>query len=291
DYLEALKNANIPEKKIHAADVQKRDSFDRLVFTDAHIGMDTNPADEGLFDLNWDEPEIINTAEMMVQEMCKFRQGDKLFIDNLGDFFDGYDGYTTRKKHKLDQKITTGQAFSLGIKFFCFIIDNLAHLYNTIYINNVCNNNHGGSMDEIFSLSLQHIYRNCERIKVNTITKFLHHYQVGKHCFVITHGKDKRHLEYGWKHTLTPSIAMKIEGFLRHKKIDPEKLRVQIDKGDNHLRMVDDGSSDFFTYNVHPALSPSSSWVQHNFKKGTRGFTMYSYEYESHDFIVKNKNL
>jgi hypothetical protein len=36
------------------------------------------------------------------------------------------------------------------------------------------------------------------------------------------------------------------------------------------------GSDDFYYYN-YPALSPSSQWVQNNFKKGRRGFVIESF--------------
>ena len=274
-----------------APEIREPETFDRLVFTDVHVGMETDPDGDSIYGMKWNEEEVMKSAQRMVVETIKFSRGKELYIDNLGDFFDGYEKLTTRGGHELPQNMTTAEAFKIGLEFFCYVIDNLKRYYKKIIVNNVCNNNHGGSMDEILSISLSHLYSTHENIEINTISKFLHHYEVGNHCFVITHGKDKRHLKYGWKQKLTPDVASKIEGFLRHKNIDPKVKRVQVDKGDNHLRMTDDGTSDFFTYNVHPALSPSSSWVQHNFKKGTRGFTLYNFEYESFDFIVKNKNL
>ena len=36
-------------------------------------------------------------------------------------------------------------------------------------------------------------------------------------------------------------------------------------------------SDDFYYYN-YPALSPSSQWVQNNFKKGRRGFVNESFK-------------
>ena len=43
-------------------------------------------------------------------------------------------------------------------------------------------------------------------------------------------------------------------------------------KGDSHIANFNYGESDDFDYFSYPALSPSSKYVQENFKRGRSGF-------------------
>ena len=45
----------------------------------------------------------------------------------------------------------------------------------------------------------------------------------------------------------------------------------------NFLIIFDNSSSDRFNYYNYPALSPSSAWVQTNFKKGKSGVILFNY--------------
>ena len=62
--------------------------------------------------------------------------------------------------------------------------------------------------------------------------------------------------------------------FVENKFIE---IKIEFSKGDSHQYIFDSSSSDRFDYFNYPAFSPSSSWVQTNFKKGKSGFVFFNY--------------
>ena len=63
--------------------------------------------------------------------------------------------------------------------------------------------------------------------------------------------------------------------------------KIVFKKGDSHQALFDMCTTDDFFYFNYPALSPSSMWVQNNFKKGRRGFVLESFKEESDTHELK----
>ena len=78
----------------------------------------------------------------------------------------------------------------------------------------------------------------------------------------------------------------KIDQYLKHKGVYKLGGRIEFSKGDSHQLLFDMASSDDFEYMNYPALSPSSDWVQVNFKKGRRGFVLQHFDGETEDKII-----
>ena len=66
----------------------------------------------------------------------------------------------------------------------------------------------------------------------------------------------------------------KIDQYCKQYGLYKNSKRIIFKKGDSHQTVFDMASSDDFDYFNYPALSPSSQWVQQNFKKGRRGFVL-----------------
>lgn len=117
-------------------------SFDRLIWTDVHVGMDASRKGLALYATDWNAEVLNKQIDEMVSFVVGNKKSDYLIIDELGDYMDGWDGETTRKGHKLPQNMTNEEAFEVGLKAKMLLIDKLANVYKHITCNNMCEDNH-----------------------------------------------------------------------------------------------------------------------------------------------------
>ena len=273
-----------PKKKINPLSP----TFDRLVWSDVHVGMDASQNGTSLYELEWNKQILLDRVVEMAQYTLLNKKSDILYIDELGDFLDGWNGETTRGGHKLPQNMSNQEAFDIGLKAKMLLIDILQPHYDSICCNNICNDNHSGDFSYIlnsaFSQIIDHKYDN---VHVTNLKKFISWYTVGEHTIVLSHGKDSQHMKFGFKPQLDSRQIEKIDQFLKHNKIYSEGKYIEFSKGDSHQCLFDMCTSDDFHYFNFPAFSPSSSWVQHNFKKGRSGFVFMTYDYYGPNKIMQ----
>ena len=115
------------------------------------------------------------------------------------------------------------------------------------------------------------------RVKVENIRQFIDHYKVGKYTFIICHGKDSKNLKFGFKAMLDKAGQEKIDDYIKEHFLYTEDSVIEFSKGDSHQYVFDNSTSQTFNYYSYPAFSPSSDWVQSNFKKGKSGLVMFNY--------------
>lgn len=267
--------------------------YDRTVYTDAHVGMTPNENGFSLYGGKWDEDEIMHRGGKIASHTLEHQKSDILILDDLGDFMDGYDGETVRKGHKLPQNMDNETAFDIGLKFKLSKVDALAPKYKKIVCNNICNDNHAGSFGYIVNSAFKSVIEaRYDNVTVNNHRSFISHYFMGNKCFIITHGKDGKNLKFGFKPVLDPKQIEKIESYIKHHKL--YDYDIEFSKGDSHQFIFDYSTSDSFDYCNYPALSPSSEWVQTNFKKGSSGFVTFNYkengEKSEHPYFFDWKN-
>lgn len=259
--------------------------FDRAIFTDVHIGMETNRNGHSLYGGKWDaeEQEVrINYFCNKVINSCKSKT---LYVDDLGDFLDGWNVETARGGHKLPQNMDNETAFEVGLHLKVLMVDRLVNFYEKIVFNNVCNDNHSASFGYILNYSFKKIVeKRYKHVEVNNYRKFIDHYIIGDHCFIITHGKDSTNLKFGFKPILDNKQMEKIEGYIKSNDLFQKAKYIHFGKGDSHQAVYDDTTSQYYDYNSYPAMSPSSEWVQTNFKKGRSGFVIEKYDPLSNDY-------
>jgi hypothetical protein len=260
------------------------ETFDRLVWTDVHVGMDASRKGLALYATDWNEKVLTSRIEEMIRFVLANKKSDLLIIDELGDFMDGWDGETTRKGHKLPQNMTNEEAFDAGLNAKMLLINTLASHYNHIICNNICEDNHSGSFGYVLNSAFKSV-TDCvhPNVVINNHQKFINWYNVGKHTFVITHGKDSRNLKFGFKPQIDCRSIEKIDQFLKNNGIYKHAEFIEFSKGDSHQALFDMCSSDDFYYFNYPAFSPSSEWVQTNFKKGRSGFVFQVIEKNSNN--------
>lgn len=275
-FKDKLKPVKVEPKKMQVG------LFDRLVYSDTHIGMNPNPDGYSLYGGKWDEEELDKRLQLIINEVVRSQKSNILYIDDLGDYMDGWNGQTTRGGHDLPQNMDNQQAFDIGLSFKIRMIDTLFQFYERIYCHNICDDNHAGAfaynVNSAFKSYIELKYN--DNIEVVNQRKFIDHYKVGRYVFILTHGKDSKDLKFGFKPVLNDKQIEKIHNYITDNYLHTKGVVIEFSKGDSHQYLFDNASSDLFNYYNYPALSPSSRWVQTNFKKGKSGFIFFNY-YES----------
>ena len=249
------------------------DTTDRLIYTDVHIGMDASRKGLALYSAEWNEKELNNRIDLMISTMIKEKRSDVLVVDELGDYMDGWDGETTRGGHKLPQNMTNEEAYDVGLSAKVRLAIGLSPHWKHVTFNNINDDNHAGAFGYTVNSAFKRIVDvQLKNVEIVNHRKFINHYYIGKHCFVITHGKDSRNLKFGLKPKLDPKQIETIDQYLKNNDIYKNADHIEIAKGDSHQFLLDISSSDDFEYLNLMAFSPSSEWVQTNFKRGRSGF-------------------
>jgi hypothetical protein len=224
-------------------------AFDRLVYTDVHIGMETNENGHAMYATDWNEKEIEKTLEDIVQSVISQQKSNTLVIDELGDFMDGWDGETTRKGHKLPQNMDNEKAFDIGIGFKIKMVDTLAKYYDKIICHNICNDNHAGSFGYVVNSAFKKITEiKHENVEVVNFRSFINHYNIENNCFILSHGKDGKHLKFGFKPILDPKQEKKISNYIDENYLMQKGVQIEFSKGDSHQDIFDNSTSDKFDY-------------------------------------------
>jgi len=252
-------------------------SFDRAVYTDVHIGMDVNKDGHSLYDGLWNETEIFKRLETFVNYIAENQKSNTLFLNDLGDFMDGFDGFTTRGGHALPQNMDNQKAFDIGLKFKIAMIDALIKYYSDIRIVNICNDNHSGSFGYIVNSAFKTYIelKYPDNVTVTNQRKFIDHYIIDNRCFILTHGKDDKSLKFGFKPQIDAMQIEKIKNYIDEYKL--HSYQIEFGKGDSHQLIFDLTSSTAFEYQNFGAFSPPSDWVKTNFKNTKSSFTIMNY--------------
>ena len=274
---------SIFKDKIEPIIVPKKDKiwdkslFDRLVYTDVHIGMNVNQNGYSLYDGLWNDEELNKRLAIMVNYTLENKKSNTLNIHELGDFMDGWDGFTTRGGHSLPQNMDNQTAFDAGLRFKIKLIDALIEHYEFINCVNICNDNHAGSFGYIvnsaFKTYIELKYPN--NVTMTNQRKFIDHYIVDNRCFILTHGKDDKSLKFGFKPQIDAVQIEKIKNYIDEYKL--HSYDIEFSKGDSHQLIFDLTSSTAFEYQNFGAFSPPSDWVKTNFKNTKSSFTVMNY--------------
>lgn len=276
DFTNIFKDLVVPIKLPKIESKLDLSLFDRLVYTDVHVGMEVNQNGYSLYDGAWNELELNNRLEIMVAQTLINKQSDTLYIHELGDFMDGYDAVTTRGGHSLPQNMDNQKAFDVGLAFKIKMIDALIPYYNQIECINICNDNHAGSFGYIVNSAFKaYIELKYENVKVTNQRKFIDHYIIENRCFILCHGKDDKNMKFGFKPHLDAVQIEKIKNYIDEYRL--HNYTIEFSKGDSHQLLLDFTSSSAFEYQNFGAFSPPSDWVKTNFKNTNSSFIVFNY--------------
>jgi hypothetical protein len=267
--------------KIEVTKVKKKDykgEFDKLVFTDVHVGMDASDKGRNMYETEWDKTILFYRLTEMVNFTLAKQESKVLYISDLGDFLDGFNGNTTRGGHSLPQNMSNQEAFDVAFMFKVRLLEALAPHYELIVMRNVCNDNHAGDFAYFVNQAVKsYINTQLKNVQIINQTSFIDWELVGNYCFVSTHGKDTHNLKHGFKAKIDPNQVNKIVGYLNTQQLLNKGYEIIFEKGDSHLYLFDSATSDVFKYYNYPAFSPSSNWVATNFQLGRSGCIHFNY--------------
>jgi hypothetical protein len=238
---------------------------ENIYITDAHVGMDvsystySNFFDKKIYRDRMDTI-LIDTAER-VSQYGKF---NTINVDYLGDIFDGQDGYTVKRTHKLPQNMSNAEAFEVGLYTNKVFLERLftSNFADNYSIHFVRESNHGGDMDLYLFKALQlWINTKFPNVEVTIAKRVVDHYIIGGHAFIYAHGKDNTDMKNGWPLTITPAIETYIDQYIKEYKL--YEYFVHVISGDLHQDATT--NSKLFRYRKVPALAGSSKWIMSNF--------------------------
>lgn len=245
--------------------------------TDVHAGMD---ASKGFLDYEWNAKILKERFDMNFQQVVQkanlYGRFEVIKLIDLGDTLDGYEGFTTRGGHHLEQNMTTSQQFQLCLEVYIGYIKSLLELdlTNKIEIIRAENDNHGGSFGQVLGVSLETVIKAMfpkANIKFKRQSKFIDFEVYGDFANVYTHGKDKEFMKKNLPYEMNASWSNYLVSIFQKWGILDKKINVY--KGDLHR--LGFSSNPFFNYYNFRAFSPPSGWVTHNFGASDSGYSIH----------------
>ena len=220
DVLKSIQSLINDVPKITLIKKPKSKLTDRLIYTDVHVGMDASRSGLAQYAFDWNKEELFKRIKVMVNKAVENKTSNVIVVDELGDYMDGYNGQTTRGGHSLPQNMSNEQSFDNGLTAKMMVAKELSNHWEYVTFNNICEDNHAGSFGYIVNSAFKSL---CEvsfnNVEVVNHQKFMSHYFIGKHCHVISHGKDSRNLKFGFKPMLDSKQIEKIDQYLKNEKI------------------------------------------------------------------------
>lgn len=251
----------------------------KATVSDMHVGLEPNPHNNSLFAYEYNETIFKQNLDKVFNSLCKEFEAhgkfDILVIDDLGDGLDGYDGFTTRGGHKLDQNMSNEEMFRVFVEGKLNLIENCIQMgiANEVIVRNVANDNHAGSFAGIANMAIQMLLNRSysERdVKFHILNRFMEHFKYGDHTFILTHGKDAKHMFKGLPYNLNDKATSFINDYIDHYDINTKYIHVE--KGDLHRIGYDRTKK--FDYRNYMTFAPPSAWVQHNFGDCYSGYSI-----------------
>lgn len=255
----------------------------RIILTDIHVGMQPNENSYSPYNYKWDKLELTKRKLSIIESVTELKeQFEEIHLIDLGDFTDGFNNETTRGGHKLSQNMSNREQFETAFEFKTSLLLLLQQYFKCKVVNyNAINCNHSADLDYIVNSSIEtYIQQINPNIKVVNIESFFGHYTHYNHTFIVTHGKDEKHMKFGLKPRLDEKGKTLLEDYVRQYNLQG---RITVEKGDSHLQLIDEFTSKVLDYNNYLAFSPPSAWVQTNFGSSKSGFNLMIINSENND--------
>ena len=273
----------------------------KITISDDHVGLEPNPNDDGLFKYEYNSKVYFNSYQKVYDSVIKEYKThgcfDLLLLDNLGDEQDGWNGLTTRGGHQLEQNMTNAEVFETCVDVKVKLVKTLAEsgICKKIILRKVVNDNHSGSFGHTINIAVKKIINllfSKKFVEVETLTRFLEHRTYGDHCFILTHGKDKKNMFKGLPLHLNDKTINFINDYIKFYKINSKYIHLE--KGDLH--QIGYNKCNTFDYRNFMSFAPPSSWVQHNFGDCYSGYSIqvipkHSNEISHTDYFLDYKKI
>lgn len=265
-------------KKIKHSPVKSTKAI-KATLSDMHVGLDPNPNGRALYSYVYGEKQFNENLDKVFNSIMDERRihgkFDILFVDDLGDGLDGWNGFTTRGGHKLDQNMDNSEQFRVYVTGKLRLAESLinADVANKVIFRNVTDDNHAGDFSHIANMAIQMMLNRIydqSNVEYIILKRFMEHFIYGDHAFILTHGKDAKNCFKGLPMELNEKAIKVIEDYIKRYKINTKYIHVE--KGDLH--QVGFEKSTQFDYRNFMSFAPPSSYVQNNHGDGYSGFSI-----------------
>lgn len=242
-----------------------------LYLSDMHIGAYVSPL--SIYSNPYDKDEVIRRINIIlnrVHDLHETYKGfDNIYVCNLGDSLDGYNGQTTRGGHSLPQNMCNKEQIHTFIFVMNYLFTELNKLeYNKMHYYCVGESNHDGDFGYAVNVALETILAN-KGVNCTIFDKFIGEFKAGETTFILCHGKDNKDMFKNLPLTLDIKTENFINEYLDTKGISGNVIFI---KGDLHQSATTYGRR--FTYRSVGSLFGSSEWIHKNF-----GNTCWSCDY------------
>lgn len=235
-----------------------------VYLSDMHIGADVSAYSIYSNDFNYESASLRMIAiSDKVQQLAKMTGCTNIVVCNIGDSLDGYNGQTTRGGHALPQNMNNKDQFKnylkMMINFFAEISS--CGLFSTIKYYAVEGGNHDGDFGYVANKALEASLSIINpEIETTIFDKYIEHFQLGNHTFILTHGKDAKDMFRNMPLTINDKTENQINEYLDYHNLQGN---IHFIKGDLHQSATTYAKR--FRYKSVASFFGSSEWIHKNF--------------------------
>ena len=261
--------------------------------SDKHIGALTK--EDSIYTNKYDKDEmrqriVIQTLNQIQNNIRIYGQFDSLFIMDLGDALDGFNGKTTgglrgTSSHTLPQQLNNREQHDFYVELHKELFDLIMmnQFAKNIYFVATSNSNHGGDFEYGAMKNLE-TYLNIKYPNIKTFISFkpFNHFIYGNHCIIFGHGKDDEDMKHGLPLTLTDKVENYFNDYIKINGL--QNYNVSVITGDLHQSAETFGKS--IRYRKVLSQFGSSKWMHTNFGSGSPGLSTEIF-FKNNETILK----
>lgn len=281
-HLEELKNMLVKhiEPTDYTGPILHNNKSLMIYGSDKHIGALTK--DNSVYTNRYDKQEMKKRiVQYTIDEIEKWKGHygpfEGLYIMDLGDALDGFNGKTTgglrgTSHHDLPQQLNNREQHDFYVELHRELFDIIAsrEYARNIYFVATSNSNHGGDF-EYGAMRTLETYLEVKYPFIKTKINYhpFNHFFVNNHCIIFGHGKDDEDMRKGVPLVLNDKTEKWIADYIRVNKL--EDYAITFVTGDLHQSAKTHG--DNFRYKKVLSQYGSSKWVHSNFGSGQSGLS------------------
>lgn len=212
---------------------------------------------------------------------------EQVFVVNMGDEVDGWNGKTTRYDHDLDGSLSNKEQFDIytsGRRDFYdrLFTSGISNEYTVVSLNN--SNHSGKGLSYIINKALEfYLEGRFPNVTVENFERFIDTIQIGRHVIGLTHGKDEKLMKSPLPLNLDAKTDLWLFQYYDRMMFSPSEYFISTVKADIHKYNVNTGKSGRYV-NV-PSIAGGSSWIELNFGDTRAGALLEIIEPESPNIV------
>jgi hypothetical protein len=233
---------------------------------DLHVGAKVNP--ESLYENEYNLDVLKDRLYNLGIEILSGHY-EHVVINLLGDMLDGMDSQTCRRDHKIPQNMNNFEQVNNFLALMDRFFTQLKAGYDpkNISVFSVSHGNHDGIAAYTAVKALFYKLQLGYGINCTLFDKFFGNYKIGRHQFVICHGKDSEFMKRGLPINLDDKTKVFIYDWLEEQGISGKNIHII--KGDLHNDNIN--TSYKVDYRNVLSLFGSSDYSMLNFQRSNHG--------------------